>query len=110
METFVRGDIVVIPFPFSDLSHAKRRPACVVRVLDHHELILCQITSKKPVDSFHVCIEEVDFSQGSLSQTSYVRYHHIFTTDEAIVLYKIAKLKPKKMQQILNELANLFGK
>ncbi|MCE5222567.1 type II toxin-antitoxin system PemK/MazF family toxin [bacterium] len=110
METFVRGDIVVIPFPFSDLSHAKRKPACVVRVLDHHELILCQITSNKPVDRFHVCIEEVDFSQGSLSQTSYVRYHHIFTADAAIVLYKIAKLKPKKTQQILNELANLFGK
>ena len=109
METFVRGDIVVIPFPFSDLSHAKRRPACVVRVLDHNELILCQITSKKPVDSFHVCIKEVDFSQGSLSQTSYVRYHHIFTANEAIVLYKIAKLKLKKTQQILNELVNLFG-
>lgn len=110
METFVRGDIVVIPFPFSDLSNAKKRPAFVLKALDYHELILCQITSKKPVDSFHVCIEECDYAHSSLSQTSYVRYHHIFTANKAIVLYPIAKLKPEITQQIMKGLLGLFGK
>lgn len=30
MEKFIKGDVVVIPFPFSDLSQSKRRPALVV--------------------------------------------------------------------------------
>ena len=30
MGKFVKGDIVVIPFPFSDLSGSKRRPALVI--------------------------------------------------------------------------------
>ena len=46
MERFVKGDIVVIPFPFSDLTEAKRRPALVVAKLDGNDLILCQITSQ----------------------------------------------------------------
>jgi len=46
MERFVKGDIVVIPFPFSDLSQHKRRPAMVLADLKGEDLILCQITSK----------------------------------------------------------------
>jgi len=30
MATFIKGDVVIVPFPFSDLSQAKRRPALVV--------------------------------------------------------------------------------
>ena len=30
MERFVKGDVVVVPFPLSDLSRAKRRPALVI--------------------------------------------------------------------------------
>jgi len=46
MGTFVKGDVVVLPFPFSDLSAAKRRPAFVVAALTGDDVILCQITSK----------------------------------------------------------------
>jgi hypothetical protein len=46
MGRFVKGDVVVAPFPFSDLSAAKRRPALVVASLTGDDVILCQITSK----------------------------------------------------------------
>ena len=46
MGKFVKGDIVVIPFPFSDLSSSKRRPALVLAGLKGNDIILCQITSK----------------------------------------------------------------
>jgi len=45
MARFVKGDVVVIPFPFSDLSQAKRRPALVLAELEGNDRILCQITS-----------------------------------------------------------------
>jgi len=44
MEKFIKGDVVVIPFPFSDLTGAKRRPAFVVTDLPDDDIILCQIT------------------------------------------------------------------
>ena len=46
MAEFVKGDVVVVPFPFSDLTQAKRRPALVIATLEGDDLILCQITSQ----------------------------------------------------------------
>jgi len=54
---FVKGDVVVVPFPFSDLTHAKRRPALVVAELEGDDLILCQITSQRIKDRFAVSID-----------------------------------------------------
>jgi mRNA interferase MazF len=41
MERFIKGDIIVIPFPFSDLSRNKRRPAFVIRDLPDNDILLC---------------------------------------------------------------------
>ena len=46
MAGFVKGEVVVIPFPFSDLSGSKRRPALVLADLPGDDIILCQITSQ----------------------------------------------------------------
>jgi len=50
MERFVKGDVVVIPFPFSDLTGAKHRPAFVVIDLLGDDIIFCQITSTVRAD------------------------------------------------------------
>lgn len=46
MARFVKGDVVVVPFPFSDLTSAKRRPALILAELEGDDRILCQITSQ----------------------------------------------------------------
>jgi hypothetical protein len=43
---FVKGDVVVVPFPFSDLSQSKRRPALVIAVLEGNDAVLCQTANK----------------------------------------------------------------
>jgi mRNA interferase MazF len=50
MAAFVKGDVLVVPFPFSDLTDAKRRPALVVATLTRNGLILCLITSQETTD------------------------------------------------------------
>ena len=73
MAKFVKGDVVVIPFPFSDLSQSKRRPALVLSVLQGDDLILCQITSKSIKDNYAIPVDENDFESGSLNLESNIR-------------------------------------
>jgi len=88
MERFIKGDVVVIPFPFSDLTGAKRRPSLVITNLKGNDLILCQITSKNIKDEYAIAITEEDFEEGSLKRESNVRPNKIFTADESVILYK----------------------
>jgi hypothetical protein len=48
MARFVSGEIVVIPFPFTDFSSTKVRPALVLASLSRGDIILCQITARQP--------------------------------------------------------------
>lgn len=108
MEKFITGDVVVVPFPFSDFSQSKRRPALVIADLRWNDLILCQIASKNVNDHYSVNLRESDFVSGSLQIESSVRPNKIFTTDKNIILYKIGQLKHSKLEQVLNKVVNLF--
>ena len=67
MAKFIKGDIIVLPFPFSDLTQSKKRPALVIAELEGDDLILCQITSQEVKDKYAVSIDEDDFEMGTLS-------------------------------------------
>ena len=81
MAKFIKGDVVVIPFPFSDLTQAKRRPAVVITALGGDDVILCQITSQTIKDNYALSLDDKDFETGSLKQPSNVRPNRIFTID-----------------------------
>jgi mRNA interferase MazF len=67
MAKFVVGDVVIVPFPFSDLTQTKRRPALVVGGLSGEDLILCQITSQSVADEYAVSIS-ASITSGRLRQ------------------------------------------
>ena len=100
MAKLVKGDVVVVPFPFSDLTQAKRRPALVVSVLEGDDLILCQITSRSIKDDYAILLSDNDFAEGSLKQPSNLRPNRIFTADSHIVLYRVGHLKADKLNTI----------
>jgi len=95
LDEFIKGDIIVVPFPFSDLSRSKRRPALIICQLEGDDLILCQITSQKIKDKYAISIDDDDFKSGSLKQKSNVRPNRIFTADKNIILNKIIEIIKK---------------
>ncbi len=108
MGRFVKGDVVVVPFPFSDLTRAKRRPALVIAELEGNDLILCQITSQSIRDRYAVLIDKNDFETGTLRRKSNVRPNRIFTADRHIILYRVGHLKPKKIDQIIERIVSIL--
>jgi mRNA interferase MazF len=108
MAKFVKGDVVVVPFPFSDLTQSKRRPALVISKLEGDDLILCQITSQSIKDSYAILLDDKDFETGSLKQPSNIRPNRIFTADSHIVLYKVGNLKIGKLNKVVEKVVKII--
>ena len=94
------GDVVVLPFPFSDLSDSKMRPAVVLAEASRGDWILCQITSNPYGDAQAVVIEQTDFESGMLRLKSYARSFKIFTANQQIFVSVVGKLKRSKLTEI----------
>src|SRR3989344_9192491 len=110
MAKFIKGDIVVIPFPFSDLSEVKKRPAFVVRALEGNDVVLCQITSQTVKDKYSIPIRENDFMVGNLSVNSNIRPNRIFTADKNIILYKVGSIRENKIKEVIKKITEIISK
>ena len=104
MARFIKGDVVVVPFPFSDLIQSKRRPALVISNLKGDDIILCQITSQNILDGYSIHLKDEDFQEGSLKKPSNIRPNRIFTADAHIILYKLGTLKNEKIEEVINKI------
>ena len=103
MEGFVKGEIIVIEFPFSDLKDAKRRPVLIVKVLKGEDIIVLQITGSSYEPSVEIRINNNDFKNGSLKRDSFVRIDKIASIEKSLIKYKIGSLKQEKFNQILEK-------
>lgn len=108
MGKFVKGEVVVLPFPYSDLSLSKKRPALVIADLTGDDVILCQITSQFRWDEYSIPLVIEDFSSGKLPKPSCIRINRIFTADSRIILHRAGKLTNDKMKQVIEKLINMF--
>ena len=66
------GKVVLVRFPFSDLSQSKLRPAIVLADAGRQDWILCQVTSKPYGDTRAIPLNESGFESGSLRVESYI--------------------------------------
>ena len=108
MEKPVKGDVVVLPFPFSDLSASKKRPALVITALYGDDLILCQITSQARADKYSIPLTNSDFKRGSLNLISNIKPNRLFTADKSIIEYKVGSLKDKKLKEVIESISNII--
>lgn len=104
MERFVKGDIIVIDFPYSDLTHYKRRPALIIKVPQGDDILACQITGTFSSKDIKIPLKQNDFEKGSLNRQSFVRLDKIFSVEKSMINYKIGSLKKEKFNAILNKI------
>jgi mRNA interferase MazF len=102
------GDVVLVPFPFSDLSRSKLRPAVVAGLAEFGDVILCQITSRPYASRNTIELDDEQLDDGRLDRTSYIRPDKLFTADSALVVRSLARLKPKMLARVRNHVAANF--
>lgn len=109
---YKRGDIVLVSFPFTDLSSSKRRPALVVSPDSFNEttpdLVLAAITSQIAEDTT-LTIVESDCVDGALPKTSALKPTKLFTIHSTLVRRKVCALRREKLEAVLEDLRQFFS-
>jgi mRNA interferase MazF len=103
------GEIVVVPFPQTNLQVGKRRPALVVADCPGNDLILCQITSQTHSDGHSIPLTMIDFQSGRLAVDSYIRVNRLFTVEQSVILYTAARISGAKLVEVKSRLRALFA-
>jgi len=96
------SEIVLLPFPFTDLSAGKHRPVLVLKASNSQgDFVAAQITSQL---HHHPSVRLVadDFELGDMPKPSIVRTDKIFTLSEALVTRRIGRLRRTSFQPILD--------
>lgn len=102
------GSVVLVRFPFSDLSQTKLRPAVVLADVGRGDWILCQVTSKPFGDLRAITLENASFSVGSLRVLSYARPGKLFTASQGLIVSEVATLKSQSLKQIVDAVVDLL--
>ncbi len=102
------GAVVLVPFPFSDLSRSKLRPAVVLAGAGRGDWILCQITSNPYSDARAVRLTEDDFRTGSLKVESYARPGKLFTANQDLIERQVSYLKDESFRRIISAVVCLL--
>lgn len=105
-------EIVLLPFPYSDLSSSKKRPAMIISNNDYNEnfkdVVVCVITSNLFKDNFSIEIKNTDLDYGILPEESVVKIHKLFTIDKSKIIKKFSIVRIEYFKEVLKILNNLF--
>jgi PemK-like, MazF-like toxin of type II toxin-antitoxin system len=102
------GAVVLVPFPFSDLSDTKLRPAVVLADAGRGDWILCQITSKSYGDAGAIQLTDESLEKGSLRVVSYARPGKLFTASNSLVVSQVANLKSDPFSRIIDAVVDIL--
>ncbi|MBN1762759.1 MAG: type II toxin-antitoxin system PemK/MazF family toxin [Methanomicrobia archaeon] len=111
----MKGKVVLLPFPFDDLSAAKVRPAvCLTEPIGlHHHVVLAFITSRIPQDLLETDLvldaNQVDFALTGLKVSSTLRLHRLMTVTTSLIQREVGELSSNMVAEVDKRLQKLFG-
>lgn len=110
--TYKQREIVLVPFPYSDLTASKRRPVLIVSNDDYNQnfqdVVVCVITSSRHLDSYSIELKNDDLEMGVLPETSIVKTHKLFTIHQSKIIKKFSLVKSEYFKQVSERIKDLI--
>ena len=111
---YKQREIILVPFPYSDLSNTKRRPVLIVSNDDYNQnfqdVVVCVITSNLHKDAYSVALENEDLEIGVLPESSIVKAHKLFTIHQDKIIKKFSLVKVEYFEKVADKIKHLIEK
>ena len=108
MGAFTAGEIILLPFPFSDLTQSKVRPALLISGVGRGDWVVCQITSNPYGDPVAISLKADAFERGNLQRESYVRPGKLFTANESLILGSAAAITEQALDRVRDAVVEII--
>jgi hypothetical protein len=102
------GQVVLAPFPFSDLAGSKLRPAVVLADAGRGDWARCQVTSNPYSNPHAIQLVETSFRSGSLQVTGYARPGKLFTANSSLMMSYVGYLEMERVRDIVEAVVSLL--
>lgn len=108
MTTFNKGDVILIPFPFTDLSATKQRPALIISSdqfnNNHKDVIVMAISSQIPsqIPEDEYLLSSADMKNSGLPRKSIIKLGKVVTINQSLIIKKLGKIPNQTVTSILN--------
>lgn len=109
--TYSQGEIVVVNFPFTDISGTKKRPALILSnntVNQTGDYLLVMITSQVKRDGLSIPITSADFKATPLPLTSFIRIHKVFLLNESLISHRFSTVTALLRTRVADVLSDLM--
>ncbi len=111
--TYEQGEIVLIPYPFSDLSVIKQRPVLILSNSIYNskteDIVVCGITSNIKDSEYSVLLENKNLVNGNLPIKSRIKADKLFTLKNSLIKKRIGKVEQEILEKVNNEISKLFS-
>lgn len=105
-------EIVLLPYPFTNLESAKVRPAIVISNNSFNkksaDCIMVPLTTVIKDEPYSILINQKDLYSGKLLRPSRVRVDKIFAVEKKLAMMKIGSIKSILFEKIKSEINNIF--
>ncbi len=114
MTLYKRGDVVLVPFPFTDLTTTKQRPALIISSNAYNErhadVIVVAITSRPPRTTSEdvIILSQEEIKTGGLLKASNIIVGKIVTLDQRIIRRKIGRLSASTRKKLQTKIAAIL--
>lgn len=109
---YEQGEILIVPFPFSDLSSIKQRPVLIlskdIDIKSSEDIITCGITSNIKGSKYSILIDNNNLEDGEIPAQSRIKIDKLFTLNQQIIRKKVAKLNKETFDKVRSEFSNLI--
>ncbi|MEK6856078.1 MAG: type II toxin-antitoxin system PemK/MazF family toxin [Nanoarchaeota archaeon] len=109
---YEQGEILMVPFPFSDLSSIRQRPVLVLSKkednINSEDIITCGITSNLKDSKYGILIENENLQSGSIPKKSRIKVNKLFTVHKEIIIKSLARINLKKWIEVKKEFLSLI--